>query len=122
MSARMEVRAIRLACDAVGMDDAWGFCESHAGDPAFDAGAYPDFHYPHFEATGTPEREYLDYVLSEKVHPGPDYFARSRALTKDEQKKYLPVFSRLFPSLDPAGIRYVHYCFYDGGDPPDVYM
>lgn len=121
MSARIEVRALRVPCDIIGIEDAWEFCEAHHNDKEFDYGTYPDFHYPHFRSGLAAEREYLDYVLSEKVVTAPDYFTEHRDLTDAEQKKYLPVFRRLFPDLEAAAVRYVHFCYYDGADAPDVY-
>lgn len=121
MSARVEVKALRVPCDIVGITDAWQFCEDHSNEEEFDMGTYPDFKFPYFHPGLVAERTYLDYVLSERPVGDRMYFTRSRSLTPSEKKTYLPVFKRYFPDLDPNAVRYVHYLYYDGADAPDAY-
>lgn len=122
MSANMKVKALRVPCSVVGIDDIWAFCEEHEGEKDFDIGKAPGFRYPHFAPGCVAERDYLDLVLSEKVVPPErEHFAKHRKMKKKERRKYFGKFRKLFPELDPKAVRRVHYCFYDGVEPPDVY-
>ncbi len=68
---------------------------------------------------------FLDYILKDRApvqRYGCDYDARP--LTPAEQKKYLPIFQRMFPGFTQEQMRDVHYCeyiWYDGTEAPYCY-
>lgn len=121
MSAWIEITALRVPCESVGISgDAWDFCGMHEGLPEFDRGEYPYQHFPRFEPSPT-VGNYLDYELSETVAAEGPGFGHCRELSSGEKADYLPVFYKYFPNLDGSKVHYVKYCFYDGCEAPDYY-
>lgn len=121
MSAWTEVFALRVPCEAIGIEgDAWDFCDAHEEEPAFDRGEVPGSRFPYFAPSPT-LGAYLDLVLRERVTGKRNSFGRCRAMTPQEEKQYLPLFRQYFPSLEAERIHHVHYCFYDGCEAPDYY-
>lgn len=113
MSARIEMRVLRVPCEKVGVADPWAYSEEH--EDLFPAWGP----YPHFAAAPT-VRPFIDYVLMERLSSKESY-GKTRALTPGERKRYEPAFRRLFPDLDMEDVRYVEFCWYDGCEAPDYY-
>lgn len=49
-------------------------------------------------------------------------FGRSRFLTKKEQEKYVPIFSKIIPELDSSKLKYVEFCYYNCCNCQDYYI
>lgn len=71
-----------------------------------------------FEVAPT-EEDYIDYVL--ETGKGEGEFGSSRLLTKEELEKYLPLFQKIYPKVQPKDLRYVHFCWYNCSEADDYF-
>ena len=70
--------------------------------------------------TSPTERPFFDYVLEYEYDADGEY-GKTRALTSNEKRKYLPVFQKIDPSINMDWVRLVEYCWYNGTEAPDYY-
>ena len=70
--------------------------------------------------TSPTERPFFDYVLEYEYDADGEY-GKTRALTCNEKRKYLPVFQKIDPSINMDWVRLVEYCWYNGTEAPDYY-
>lgn len=85
--------------------------------------AFPDvFDYAtvrKFQVAPT-ESPFFDYVLDYEYDADGEY-GKTRALTDNEKRKYLPVFQKIDPSINMDWVRLVEFCWYNGTEAPDYY-
>lgn len=70
--------------------------------------------------TSPTERPFFDYVLYYEYDADGEY-GKTRALTENEKKKYLPVFKKIDPEINMDFVRLVEFCWYNGCEAPDYY-
>lgn len=70
--------------------------------------------------TSPTERPFFDYVLEYEYDADGEY-GKTRALTSNEKRKYLPVFQKIDPSINMDWVRLVEHCWYNGTEAPDYY-
>jgi hypothetical protein len=63
---------------------------------------------------------FFDYVLEYEYDADGEY-GKTRALTDNEKRKYLPVFQKIDPSINMDYVRLVEFCWYNGTEAPDYY-
>lgn len=66
------------------------------------------------------ESPFFDYVLDYEYDADGEY-GKTRALTDNEKRKYLPVFQKIDPSINMDWVRLVEFCWYNGTEAPDYY-
>lgn len=66
------------------------------------------------------EKLFFDYVLDYEYDAYGEY-GKTRALTDNEKRKYLPVFQKIDPSINMNYVRLVEFCWYNGTEAPDYY-
>lgn len=66
------------------------------------------------------EESFFDYVLEYEYDADGEY-GKTRALTGNEKRKYLPVFQKIDPSINMDYVRLVEFCWYNGTEAPDYY-
>lgn len=66
------------------------------------------------------EEPFFDYVLDYEYNADGEY-GKTRALTDNEKRKYLPVFQKIDPSIDMNYVRLVEFCWYNGTEAPSYY-
>lgn len=76
------------------------------------------------EYPGSISEYYIDFLLDVSYNDS-DEFIRSRRLTDNELKKYIPKFSNFFdqvklpkPEINSDTLRVVEFCYYNGCDAP----
>lgn len=72
-----------------------------------------------FQLSPTDE-PFIDYVLDYEFDADGEY-GKTRALTENEKKKYLPVFQKIDPDINIDFVRLVEFCWYNGCEAPDYY-
>lgn len=72
-----------------------------------------------FQLSPTDE-PFIDYVLDYELDADGEY-GKTRALTDNEKKKYLPVFQKIDPEINMEFVRLVEFCWYNGCEAPDYY-
>ena len=70
--------------------------------------------------TSPTERPFFDYVLEYEYDADGEY-GKTRALTDNEKRKYLPVFQKISPNINMNWVRLVEFCWYNGTEAPDYY-
>lgn len=70
--------------------------------------------------TSPTERPFFDYVLYYEYDADGEY-GKTRALTDNEKKKYLPAFQKLDPNINMDFVRLVEFCWYNGCEADDYY-
>lgn len=70
--------------------------------------------------TSPTERPFFDYVLYYEYDADGEY-GKTRALTENEKKKYLPTFQKLDPNINMDSVRLVEFCWYNGCEADDYY-
>jgi hypothetical protein len=95
------------------MDDLGFYIESALPD-LFDYGQIGKFQ---LSPTDEP---FIDYVLDYEYDADGE-FGKTRALTENEKKKYLPVFEKIDPEINMDFVRLVEFCWYNGCEAPDYY-
>lgn len=70
--------------------------------------------------TSPTEIPFFDYVLDYEYDADGEY-GKTRALTDNEKRKYLPMFQKLDPSINMDWVRLVEFCWYNGTEAPDYY-
>lgn len=75
---------------------------------------------PSFQVAPT-DKEFIDYVLESDYGCTAGDWGRTRALTKNEQDKYRPIFNQIFKDIDMNKVRLVEYCWYNCSEAPDYY-
>ena len=66
------------------------------------------------------EEPFFDYVLDYEYNADGEY-GKTRALTDNEKRKYLPIFQKIDPSIDMNYVRLVEFCWYNGTEAPSYY-
>ena len=66
------------------------------------------------------EKPFFDYVLDYEYNADGEY-GKTRALTDNEKRKYLPVFQKIDPSINMDWVRLVDFCWYNGTEAPSYY-
>lgn len=94
-------------------DDFTWYLESEFPD-LFDYGAVGKFQ------VAPTEEPFFDYVLEYEWDADGEY-GKTRALTGNEKRKYLPVFQKIDPSINMDYVRLVEFCWYNGTEAPDYY-
>lgn len=56
------------------------------------------------------ENNYLDYIITELPINNCQEFGTSRYLTTAEIKKYIPIFSKIYPNVQNQDLRMVEFC------------
>lgn len=64
---------------------------------------------------------FIDFVLEENYGDECGDWGKVRALTEAEQSKYLPVFQKLYPSVDMSKVHLVEFCWYNCSEAPGYY-
>lgn len=75
---------------------------------------------PSFQTAPT-DKQFIDYVLESEYGSSAGDWGRTRALTKNEQDKYRPIFEQIFKNIDMNKVRLVEYCWYTCSEAPDYY-
>ena len=70
--------------------------------------------------TSPTERPFFDYVLDYEYDADGEY-GKTRALTENEKRKYLPVFQKIDPNINMDFVRLVDFCWYNGCEADDYY-
>lgn len=70
--------------------------------------------------TSPTEEPFFDYVLDYEYDANGEY-GKTRALTDNEKRKYLPVFQKIDPDINMDLVRLVEFCWYNGTEAPDYY-
>ena len=70
--------------------------------------------------TAPTEEPFFDYVLEYEYDADGEY-GKTRALTSNEKRKYLPVFQKIDPNINMDYVRLVEFCWYNGTEAPDYY-
>lgn len=63
---------------------------------------------------------YIDLVLLREFDCDGEY-GKTRALTKNEQEKYRPVWEQIIPDIDMNRVRLVEFCWYNATEAPNYY-
>lgn len=63
---------------------------------------------------------FFDYVLEYEYDADGEY-GKTRALTENEKRKYLPMFQKLAPNISMDYVRLVEFCWYNGTEAPSYY-
>ena len=66
------------------------------------------------------EEPFFDYVL-DYVYDADGEYGKTRALTDNEKRKYLPIFQKIDPSINMNYVRLVDFCWYNGTEAPSYY-
>lgn len=74
-----------------------------------------------FEYTITEGSHYIDYTLEVSRDGNEGEYTKHRLLTKQEKRKYEPIFHKMDDDLDMNRVRLVEYCWYTCSEPPDCY-
>lgn len=64
---------------------------------------------------------YIDYILYDEYGVSSGEFESVRALTQNEDKKYIEIFKKAVSDIKQNELRYVDYCYYNGVDEPTVW-
>lgn len=72
----------------------------------------------YFEKAPVEEENYLDYVLESKGSYDDGDWGKARYLTNNEENKYLPLFSQIYPDVEIKDLRAVEFCWYDCSEAP----
>lgn len=70
--------------------------------------------------TSPTERPFFDYVLDYEYDADGEY-GKTRALTENEKRKYLPVFQKIDPNINMDFVRLVEFCWYNVCEADDYY-
>ena len=74
----------------------------------------------YFQASPT-RTFFIDYVLDRNDDVPDGDWGKTRALTENEQSKYLPVFLKIDPYINMRNVRLVEYSWYNCSEAPDYY-
>ena len=70
--------------------------------------------------TSPTERPFFDYVLEYEYDADGEY-GKTRALTENEKRKYIPMFRKIDPNINMDFVRLVEFCWYNGCEADDYY-
>lgn len=63
---------------------------------------------------------FVDLVLDYEYDADGEY-GKTRALTDNEKRKYLPMFQKIDSEVNMDYVRLVEFCYYNGCEAPDYY-
>ena len=66
------------------------------------------------------EDSFIDFVLESEYDADGEY-GKTRSLTENEKRKYLPMFRKIDPTVNMDFVRLVEFCWYNGCEAPSYY-
>lgn len=64
--------------------------------------------------------DFVDFLLDKEWDAYGEY-GKTRALTDNEKRKYLPMFRKIDPNINMDFVRLVEFCWYNGCEADDYY-
>lgn len=128
MSTYVREKVLRIPLEHVDMSYINGILAQKYDDYDDDFSFYLEREFPDvfdyatvgkFQVAPT-ERPFFDFVLDYEYDADGEY-GKTRALSENEKRKYLPVFQKIDPNINMDWVRLVEFCWYNGTEADDYY-
>lgn len=128
MSTYVREKVLRVPMERIDLHYIKSVIARKHDDYEDDTAWYLEYEFPDLFDYGTvgkfqvapTEEPFFDYVLEYEWDADGEY-GKTRELTNNEKRKYLPVFQKIDPSINMDWVRLVEFCWYNGTEAPDYY-